>query len=493
MTFQLHQIILQGNTLLPTTTLAPLVDNLQGRTVTLADLQQGASRITALYQKHGYPLAYAYLAAQKIKDGIVTITVVEPHYDHVAITGNSRLDPAEARRTLALQPGAPITQSALDRGLLLLNQTPGIRVAGTLVPGATPGTSTLEARLSDTPAVRGSVSADDYGSPFTGRTRALANVSLDNPFGYGSQLSANALTTAGGLIHAGGFSAQSPDVGRGGRFGIYASRTNYRLGGTFAALQESGRAAQVGVDFSIPLILQPGRILQARVDLLRNRFRATSAVVGLNDRSHVDLLRVTLNGAIADTTGGLTSGGVVLTRGNLHLDTASAAIADAAAARTAGSFWTTQVQVARTQPLPAGLSFKADLSGQLSSKNLNDSEKFYLGGPAAVMSTPVGEAGGDAGTMLRLSLSHAIPLPASHHLDVAALLQGGQIWLNHSRYGGTTAQNRQHLAGAGVGFTYQWADRVNAQLDYVHRLGSVPSASRSSSDGELWASVQVNL
>lgn len=484
-TVALRQIIIQGNTLLPTTELAPLVDPLQGRTVTLADLQQGAAQITALYQKRGYPLAYAYLPAQQIKDGVVTMTVVEPRYDQISVTGTSRLDPAQARRTLGLQSGAPITQSALDRGLLLLNQTPGIRVAGTLIPGATPATTTLEARVSDTPAVRGSVSADDYGSPFTGRTRALANVSVDNPFGYGSQLSANGLTTAGGLLHAGGFSVQSPDVGDGGRFGVYASRTHYRLGGAFAALQVSGQAGQVGADFSIPLILEPGRILQARVDLLRNRFRETSAVAQLNDRSHVNLLRFTLNGALADAAGGLTSGGVVLTRGTMHFDSASAAVADAAGARMAGSFWSTQIQVQRTQPLPAGLSFKADLSGQLSSKNLNDSEKFYLGGPQAVMSTPVGEAGGDAGALLRLSLSHAIPLPASQQLEVAALLQGGQIWLNHNPYGTTSAQNRQHLVGAGVGLTYQWAQRINARLDYVHRLGSVPPVRGANSHGEL--------
>ena len=42
----------------------------------------------------------------------------------------------------------------LERGLILLNQTPGVQVAGSLIPGAQPGTSGLEVTLTDTPVAR---------------------------------------------------------------------------------------------------------------------------------------------------------------------------------------------------------------------------------------------------------------------------------------------------------------------------------------------------
>ncbi|MEO7051345.1 MAG: POTRA domain-containing protein [Rhodanobacter sp.] len=493
-TFTLRRIVIHGNTLLSSAVLAPLVDDLQGHAVSLALLQQAAARITALYYEHGYPLAYAYLPAQKIEDGVLIIAVVEPRYDRIAITGKSRLAPTQARKTLGLKPGQPITQSALNRGLLLLNQTPGITVAGTLVRGASPASSTLDAQLTDTPIARAQVSVDDFGSAFTGRLRAQANGSLDNLFGYGSQISASGMTTQGGLLKSIGLNGISPDLGRGLRLGAYGSQTHYRLGDAFAALQQHGSARQTGADVTLPLILQPGRILQARLDVLQNRFAQRSAISGLDDRSHAGLLRLTLNGAVADTGGGVTSAGVMVTRGDLHFDTTDAALADSKGPQTAGSFWIAGIQLQRTQPLPAGLQLKADLSGQLSSKNLDGSEKSYLGGPDAVMSAPVSAAGGDESALLRLSLSHRVLLALPGKLEVAALLQHGEVWLNHSPYAGAPVQNRLHLSGAGLGLTYQWDRRVSAQLSYVHRLGE-SSASNVSRfpQGEVWVGLQLNI
>lgn len=108
---------LEGDTLLPAGELEALTRPLEGRTVTLGELQQVAQRITALYQRHGYPLAYAFVPAQRITEGEVRISVIEPRYDRIEIQGKSRLRSTQARRTLGLTSGQVITQDALDRGL----------------------------------------------------------------------------------------------------------------------------------------------------------------------------------------------------------------------------------------------------------------------------------------------------------------------------------------------------------------------------------------
>lgn len=490
----IKRVRIQGNTLLPAGKLSAMARSVEGRTVTLGALDGLASRISDAYHAAGYPLAYAYVPAQRVRDGVVILRVIEPHYDRIALSDHTRLRRSMVRRTLgtAVAAGQPIAEAPLSRALLLLERTPGVRVAGTLVPGAKPATSTLQLTLSGEPIVRGSVSVDDYGNDYTGRTRGTADMSVGNPFGYGSQLAVNALTTSGGLLHAEGFSLLTPDLWRGMRAGVYGSRTIYHLGGAFQALRQSGRADQIGVDLSYPVLLQPGQLLSMRLDLLRNGFEQRSATAGTDDRSHIYEARLSANGAYVHW-GGVTSGGVNLIRGILSLDSTDALQADLAGPNARGPFWVGQFRLARSQALPQQLQLQATLSGQLASRNLDGSEKFYLGGPDGVMSYPVGEAGGDKGWLLRLRLSHGVPLPLPGDLQAAALLQTGMVWANETSYAGFSGSNQTRLAGAGVGIDYRWRHRVSARLSYVHELGGTLATAGPDHGGELWASLQVNL
>lgn len=489
-----NRIVITGNTLISAEHLLPLVHDVLGRTVTLAELEKAAARITDYYHAQGYPLASAYLPAQKIKDGKLTIAVVEPHYDKILIDDQSRLNAGQARRTLNLASGAPIEQGGLDRGLLLLNQTPGIRVAGTLVPGAKPATSSLETHIRDTPMLQASATVDNFGAKSTGRTRGLIDASIGNPFGFGSQIAVNGITTNGGLLHAGGFSLLSPDLADGLRASAYGSQTRYRLGGTFASLGEQGKATQYGLGLSYPLILAPGRIASVRLDWQRNKFSQISNTVGFDSRSHIDLLRLSVNGALADRTGGMTSGGFSLSHGRLSLDSSDARQADAAGPNAAGSFWVAQWNLRRDQPLPADFRLRADLSGQLASHNLDGSQKFYLGGPYGVMSYAVSSGGGDDGALLQMKLAHDLPLPVDVGRVEAALLgQYGVVWLNRSPYPGSARPNRQKMAGVGVSLGYRWNARVSAEVDYVHRVGAKPSSVTSGDRQRVWASLKLAI
>lgn len=484
-----RRIRLQGNTRVSTRDLEPLVKGLEGRTVTLGALRQAARRITALYQSRGYPLASAYIPAQRIQHGVVRIQVVEPTYDRINVQGHSRLDAGQARRILGLSPGQPIAQDKLERGLLLLNRTPGVRVAGTLVPGAQPATSRLQVRLTDTPMLHTRIHLDDYGSTYTGRTRVGVDLSLDNPLGHGAQAAVTTLATTGGLLRAGGFSLTSPDLADGLRAGIYGSRTRYRLGDRFAALGIRGRVSQFGLDLDFPLLLQPGRLLGARLDLLREGFDQHSTVTGSHSRTHIRMARLGLDGAWADRFGS-TSGGLSLGRGALSLDNPDARLADASGLRAGGTFWVARLQLQREQSLPRQWRLRVRLSAQMSTHPLDGSEKFYLGGPYAVMSVPTGTTSGDAGALVDVRLSHALPWVPSGRLRGALLLQSGTVWLRGSA---TTNPGSTHLSGLGPGLDYQWKHSVSAHLAYVHGLGNARTAGGVRNTGEWWARLTIDL
>ncbi|MDA8361480.1 MAG: hypothetical protein M0Z44_05725 [Gammaproteobacteria bacterium] len=480
-----------GNTVLPKQVLSRFTRQVTGHTVTLGALDSLAARITARLHRAGYPLAYAYVPAQTIHQGVVTIRIIEPRYDRILLRGHSRLDPAEARRTLGVAPGQRITAGPLSRGLLLLEQTPGLRVAGTLVPGTRPATSSLAVSLHDTPVAYASLGVNNYGAAYTGRATSTLNVGVNDPFGYGSQLAVNGLTTQEGLLHAGGFSALSPNLYDGLRFSVYGSRVSYHLGGRFAPLDESGQANQLGFSLRYPLILRPGTLLQASLGVLHDHFVETTASVGTQDRSHINLLHLAVTGAFADGFGGVTTAGLRISRGQLVLTSADARAADAAGPQAAGGFWVGQLTVARHQRLPARLHLGVNVSGQLASRNLDGSQQFYLGGPGGVMSYPVGEAGGDEGLLVRLRLGHRVPgVPGD--LQAAVLAQAGKVWVNRDPYAGATGPDTLFRAGAGLGFTYHWTTHMSASVDYLHTVGPARAVAGPAHGGEIWASLTLS-
>ncbi|APZ42465.1 ShlB/FhaC/HecB family hemolysin secretion/activation protein [Acidihalobacter ferrooxydans] len=481
-----------GNTLLPAATLEHLAARVQGKTVTLKQLQQLAEQITALYHAHGHPLAYAYLPAQTVRHGVIEIAVIEPRYDRIDIQNHSHLKTEVARDTLGVHAGQYIAQRPLSRGLLLLSRTPGVRVAGTLVPGARPATSTLDVHLADEPRVRASLGADNYGNTYTGRGRATANIAVSDPFGYGSQFAVNGLTTESGLLHAGGFALLSPNLWNGLRLNLYGSRTVYRLGGPFADLGQSGQANQFGLSARYPLILQPGRLLQLNFDVQRTNTTQNTASTGQQRRSHIDRGSFGFSGALADQWGGVTYGGASVAYGQLVPGNAAAVAADTAAG-TIGHFWVGQFNLGRRQPLPAQWQLTANLSGQIASRNLDGSQQFYLGGPNGVMSYPVGEAGGADGVLLRVRLGHALPLPARvpGQLRGTLLAQAGRVIVDRFPAPGT--HNRLDRAGVGVGLTYAWNTRLNARLSYVHQVGPAQATAGPDHQGEIWAGLNVNF
>jgi len=358
-----RRLVITGNHLIATARLEKLVAPAEGRTLTLDQLDAVVHRITDAYHQEGYPVAYAYLPAQTVRAGVIRIDVVEPRYDRIEVTGRSRFSAAQVRRTLGVRAGQPVAEGPLSRGLLLLQQTPGLRVNGMLLPGAAPGTSSLKIARKDAPLLSGSFTLTNHGNAYTGRALGTLAVTAADPFGQGSALSANATVSQSTDLKAGGIDAISPDLGNGLRFGAYGSWTDYRLGGPFAGLDQHGQARQLGADLSYPLVLAPGRQLGLRVDLTDTRLSQETLSTGAVTRQHLRIASFSLSGAVSGAKGGVTSGRVALNLGTLSLAPAAARAADAAGPNAAGSFALLRFRLAQDQPLGGGYALRAALSG----------------------------------------------------------------------------------------------------------------------------------
>jgi hemolysin activation/secretion protein len=480
-----------GNHLIASSVLQGLLAKAEGRKLTLDQLNAVIALITQQYHAAGYPLAYAYLPAQTVHDGVIRVAVVEPDYDQVEVTGTSRFNSDQARRTMGVQPGQPVSEAALQRGLLLLDQTPGLQVMGTLLPGAAPQTTTLRIDRHDLPLLSGEISENNDGNRYTGAYLTTATATLNDPFGYGSSLSVNGITSQTAGLKAGGFDLTSPELWSGLRAGIYGSSAFYRLGGSFKDLEQAGRQTQLGGDVSYPLILQPDRLLQLRFDGLGNWLAQSTRSTRALSEQMISLEKLTLAGAIQDGWNGVTDASVAISHGDLAISPGSAKLIDASGPRAAGGFDVGQLLLSRQQILPAGWLLTGSLNGQVSDKNLDSSQQFYLGGPYGVMSYPVGQGGGDEGYLITARLGREVSLPGlPGSFTPALLLQTGTVLLDHNIYKGFTGPHTLTESGVGAGVDYLW-QRISVTLAYGHQLGANSAPDVSHSRDQFW--FQVNL
>lgn len=488
MPINVSRFVVEGATLIPVQELLALLQDLPSQSLARPVLNEAQQRVTRYYQSKGYGLAYAYVPPQTITDGIVTLRVIEPHYDRIELTENSRLNPEQALNTVGVQSGEPVQQNPLDRGLLLLNQTPGVQVQGVLTPGAQPGTTTLRLNIQDTPLLTGGVSINNYGNEVTGRARVQFHINIDNPDGYGSQVALNGMATEGGLLKSISMAYLTGDLRDGLRASLYGQLTNYRLGGAFKALDQTGRAEQYGAALSYPLVLTPSKVLNVRLDAMQMRYASNGST--LDNAAHTNILRLSLAGAKNDNLGtGFTSVSLNVTLGNQSYDTIQSRLSDAVGAKATGRFQILQFNIQRNQPLlRTDWLLQVGINGQLASKNLDPSQKLYLGGPHGVMSAPVSDLGGDQGVILRARLAHPLELPTHvpGRLAVALLLQGGGVQIDRNPFSGSTQNNWQSLIAGGAQLQYIHNNHWRMQLDCSARLSGVQSVGASR---RLWLSI----
>ena len=245
--FAVKSIRIIGNRDADSAILHTLVADGEGKDLTLAQIDQLALRISAYYQRQGYPLVEALVPAQVIRDGVVHIRVVIARYGRITLNNRSDIRDALLKSTLSpVSNGQDIAQDELDRALLLLSDIPGISISATLKPGDQTGTSDLMVGASNTARVSGSAVLDNFGNRYTGQARLGVNLHLINPLDLrtGDALTLNGLTSSEQMRY-GRLAYESVLNGQGTRIGGSYSALNYRLGGDVTSLLASG-SAQVG-------------------------------------------------------------------------------------------------------------------------------------------------------------------------------------------------------------------------------------------------------
>lgn len=488
-----------GNTLLGDAQLAAAVAPYLNRTLDFAQLQEAVAAVARAYRDAGW-VVRAYLPAQDITEGVVVIQIVEAVFGRLHLEGEPGRVPAEGLAALVARQqasGAPLNADALDRALLLADDLPGIVVTGKLRQGAGERETDLVLKQAGEPLVSGVVFVDNGGARSTGAERGGVTLGLASPFGKGEHITAQALHSRGSDYLR--LAASHPVGADGWRVGANVSYLAYELvSAEFAALDAAGTVRGAGLDASYPLVRSRLKNLYVSAAYDHKRFH-NKALAGTTSRYETDAVGILLNGNLFDRIGGggANTLGLTLALGDLDLDGSPNQAADAATTRTAGRYARLRYALSRQQVLTPQLSVFAAVSGQEASKNLDSSEKFYLGGPYGVRAYPVNEGGGAEGRLANLELRWRLP----EGFTLAGFYDWGRVVQNVSNsFSGAADPNAYVLKGYGLALGWQTPVGLDLRAVWARRNGDNPNPTSAGldQDGSLdrdrwWLSANLSF
>jgi hemolysin activation/secretion protein len=444
-----------GNTLIDDATLAPILEVGDGLEVTLGILHLIAQEITTLYAMKGYVLTRVYVPEQEIENGVVTVQVVEGKLGKIEVTGNEKFKQEEIQARLQPLLGDPaLKESTLEKYLLGLNATQGLKVKAVLKPGEVFGTSDLTVQVKESRTYRIAFDADNFGSRFTGEQR------------YGLTGEAGSLLALGDRLSVRGVKSNddqdfiNPSYSIPiGPYGTTATLsyifTEFNLGGDLAVLNAGGRANIFSAEVSHSLFQT--RSSEFHLSLggeIRNFENGLAGAPSSDDKLRDAYLSA--GGFFKDPLRARTFYTLRLQKGFSESD-----VADPLNSRFQGrgDVLISSFDVTRYQSTFVGKTYLTVLAkGQVASKRVLSPDQFAIGGFGSVRGYPLAEAAGDNGFFVSAELVVPFPFkvtvlnnPKKIQLDQVlsffAFIDHGKVFIKEPQPG----ENDKELNGLGLG------------------------------------------
>jgi hemolysin activation/secretion protein len=483
-------IRITGNTLLPTEKLHALVASAEGKTLTLGELQGLAWRITDCYQKHGYPLARAYVPAQSVQNGEVTLAVLEARYGTITLNNTSGTSERPLRATLApLASGDPITEWTLDRSLLLLSDIPGVVVNSTIRPGTATGTSDLQVDATPAPRYSGLAAIDDFGNRYTGRARATVTFDINSLLHQGDKLDFNALSSGSGMAY-GQVAYRYLLNGQGTTLGVSASELHYHLSGSLSDLDAHGTAQVDSINLTHPLIRNTEGNLYGQIQFDHKQLHDDIDLISIRTDRHTDSWIAVLAGDRRDNYG-ISNFNISAAVGHVTFDDDAARLSDLAGANTQGRGEHYNLTLSRLQQLDPWDGLYLAFTGQLASKNLDPADQFYLGGPSNARGYDVGALTGSQGDLFTLEWRRTLPIPTPGTWLASLFADRGRIQVYKDTF--VPGTNSATLSDVGIGLHWDGPREWTVGAQVAAHVGPSSPLLHADAGTRFWLQAQKGL
>ena len=475
---KLNKINITGNVSFGTDELHELVKDLEGYEVSIADLRSAARKITIHYRTKGYGLSWAYLPAQEVKNGQdVEIAVVEARIDRILVKGNTHYDTTFILdHVAAVQSQESFELDTLERGLLSLNEYPGLSVAAKLAPGGAPGTSDLYLEVQDKYPVNVALDWDNYGAEEIAENRLGLTLEAFNLFELGHWLSFKGIEGVGDgeLTYLSG--SYNIPFASGAKLGLYASSYEYEAAGQLENFDPVGDGTTFSATFSYPIVKTVGFTFSPEIGYEHKDL--TQELFGIETSD--DRVRAISAGARFEWNDDFLGQGRWLGSvfGRFGLEGFANGLEaddpDASREGAGGDFTKVNFMLYRLQRVLSWVHLVGRVGYQYSADPLVLSEQISLGGPDSVRGYPSFEVMGDRGYNASIEARIKIPFldnvwdPFNDQrtlfdmVQLAAFADVGEAELEQP---GVGEVDSTRLSGAGVGLRVSYPGRLTFRFD----------------------------
>jgi hemolysin activation/secretion protein len=480
----------------PVSELQNLLLDLNGKSLTFDQMQLAADRIKDFYNAKSFFLAQAIIPKQEIKDGILIIIINEGKLDSKEPYKINKKDlRISEQRVKAYMDDAlkdNFLKESVERGLLNINDNPGVRTSLTLEPGIDPGSTKMILDVNEGPLVQGSASFDNYGNRYTGDLRATAAVDFNNPTGIGDQIGILGTKAIEGDLELKKIFYNFPIGSDGLRGGAFYSVVDFKIGKELKTNPIStGKAENANLNLKYPIYRSSAESLLTNFNYDKKYLYNTSTGSVTSDK---ELDNYTLGFTYQKIDqffgGGYTQANINFTRGDLDLSKVPSSLSGDqgnSGYKTNGTFNKQNIQLSRIQQLPEKFTLNFVGDAQFASKNLDTSEKMSLGGPSGVRAYPTGEASGDEGYRYSLDLRYNLGnFPYFGDITPLIFYDYGRIKQFKNKEASTTAvtNNEYSLSGYGLGIEAVNSNNFSLKFIAAHTNGGNPGASTQGNDSD---------
>lgn len=253
------------------------------RGITLGMIETVADTITRYYRERGFILAKAYIPEQRVRDGIVNLTLLLGKMGEVEVHDNKRYSDNRIKNIFSGDFAKPVVNSRVEEKLFLANDLPGLSAQGYFEPGSQVGDTKFNINVLSERWYDVNIRQDNHGSARSGEYRVYADALLHNPTGTGDQL------------HLGVLASFSPDNSTYGslryntriihpriQFSIGGSNNDFILGNN----ESGGSDFEIGgesfvVDASLKYQIRRTRVKNYAIGLRASKVESTISLGGI--------------------------------------------------------------------------------------------------------------------------------------------------------------------------------------------------------------------
>jgi hemolysin activation/secretion protein len=496
-------ISLGGIAMLEQPGFAPQVAPFLGQPLTFDKLGEITRAVVEFYRANNHPLVNVVVPEQDVQGGVVQIVVTEYRVGAITVEGNKWFTASQVAAGVDLQPGDTVDSNTLLGDLDTANANSFRHVDVVYQPGTAPGTTDIVLQTQDRLPLRVYGSYDNSGQPVVGRDRWSLGFNWGNAF-WLDQLLSYQLTTSNDfwhhrasipgqpsgpefVSHALSWSAPLPWGNRLSIFGDYEQSVP-KIGTGFGETGISGQAS-LRDTYALPRTQSFTQAVEIGYDFktTNNNLDFGGTLVSANS-VEVDQFPLGYSANLLDRFGstGLTTTLVWSPGGLTDANTDAAfqpGIGQSGRFGAKASYLYFRGELDRLTQLPKDFSWALRFIGQLSDRNLLDTEQLSVGGPDLLRGYDPNTINGDDGIVVSdelrappfSPLGKALPGGLTDQAQLLAFWDYAAL-SPHEAVAGDFTDVGVHASSAGLGLRYTLATNLAVKLDYGWQLQRAPAA-----------------